>query len=179
MVPISPTSVAMLASDQSQEIRVWTSGVFSRIASSTALATSSSPRLARVNPARTTFASGALGAAPQSFTARSTLPVSTSLVTCSMKGGAFKLYRNIKVTIRSMITATAQASQMMLTYMKGPPSWKKLLTASKTPPPETCEADTITEYTVLLSIGLINVCVLSSPVGLAPWQSLQTEIGRS
>ena len=56
-----------------------------------ALATSISPRLARVSPARITLASGEFGAAPQSFTARSTLPVSTSLVICSMNGGAFRL----------------------------------------------------------------------------------------
>src|SRR5215467_357494 len=78
MVPISPTRVAMLASDQSQGMRVCTAGTFSTIASSTALATSISPRVARVSPARMTFAKGALGASPQSLTARSRLLVLTN-----------------------------------------------------------------------------------------------------
>jgi len=57
----------MLASDHSHGMRAEMCGVFSSTDSSTALATSSSPRLARVRPARMTLASGAFGAAPQSF----------------------------------------------------------------------------------------------------------------
>ena len=62
MVPMRPNRVAMLASDHSQAMRFDTGGVCSRIASSTALATSISPRLARLSPARITFANGAFGA---------------------------------------------------------------------------------------------------------------------
>jgi len=109
-------------------------GTFSRIDSSSALATSISPRLARVSPARTTFAKGEFGAAPQSFTARSTLPAITSLVICSMKGAALRLYRNINVTSRSTATAIAEANQMMLMNMKGPPSLKKPTRPPSMPP---------------------------------------------
>src|SRR5215471_12568809 len=42
--------------------------------------------------------------------------------------------------IRSTITATAQASQKMFTYMNGPPSLKKFFTLSMKLPLEACGA---------------------------------------
>src|SRR5215472_8183031 len=57
--------------------------------------------------------------------------------------------------IRSMITATAQASQMMLTYMNGPPSWKKLFSESNGPAPVACDDARISVCTNLPTIGLI------------------------
>src|SRR5574341_2131036 len=62
MVPTSPTRVAMLASDQSEAIRLEMAGVTSSTASSRARATSCSPFDARVRPARTTRERAAFGA---------------------------------------------------------------------------------------------------------------------
>jgi hypothetical protein len=52
--------------------------------------------------------------------------------------------------------------------MKGPPSWKKFFKESKGLAPDDCDAERMTESTILASIGLINVRILS-PAGLRPW----------
>jgi hypothetical protein len=73
MVPSSPISVAMLASDQSEPMRFSSSGMSSDMRSSIEAITASSPRFTCVRPAFTTCSSGS-GAASHSFTARSMLP---------------------------------------------------------------------------------------------------------
>src|SRR5712692_4783933 len=67
--------------------------------------------------------------------------------------------------IRSMITATAQASQKMFTYMNGPPSWKKFFRLSKLPPfPDGAAASSAS--TRWLTPVLVKAQILSAASGL-------------